>query len=150
RRRRQPWSSLLSGLLYCGCGRAMVHTYTSRHDRQYHFYVCSKHIHERAAACPGSRVRMDQMDDLVVGRLSAMGRDRALVAATVEASGEVDHAELRGVLARLTPLWEVMQLRERQRVLHLLLDRVTYTATTNDMAFELRDCGLRALTEQLT
>jgi site-specific DNA recombinase len=154
RRRRQAWSSLLGGLLFCGCGAAMVHHFTSRHGRQYHFYVCGTHIRKRAAACPGSRVRMDELDTFVVDRLRAMGRDRALVAATVEATRQrepsLDEAELRLVLAELTPLWDAMHLRERQRVMNLVLARVSYTALTHDIQFTLRDSGVRTLARELS
>jgi len=85
-----------------------------------------------------------------------MGRDRALVAAVVAASreglpasGTLDEDELRRVLAELSPLWEVMALPERQRVLTLLLKRVTYTATTHDIDFGLRDSGVRTLAGEL-
>jgi DNA invertase Pin-like site-specific DNA recombinase len=154
RRKRQAWSSLLGGLLFCGCGAAMTHHFTSRHGRQYHFYVCGKHIRQNAAACPGSRVRMDELDGFVVDHLRAIGRDRALVAATVDAARQrepaLDEDDLRRVLAELTPLWEVMGLPERQRVLNLLLERVSYAAATHDIQLTLRDSGVRALARELS
>lgn len=156
RRKRQAWSSLLGGLLHCGCGAAMTHTFTSRNSRKYRFYVCTRIIHRNAAACPGSRVKAEEIEAFVVDRLVVMARDRALVAAVVQQAREGDHpgepldeGELRRVLADLTPLWEVMGLPERQRVLNLLLERVTYTAVTHDIQFRLRDSGVRTLAAEL-
>jgi site-specific DNA recombinase len=156
RRPHRSWTTLLGGLIFCGCGTAMVHHYTSRHGRQYHFYLCGKHVRERAAACPGSRVRMDELDAFVLDRLHALGRDRALVASTVaaahtqaQAGTPVDEDELRRLLAELTPLWDVLQLAERQRVLQLLIERVTYTAATHDVALTLRDSGVRTIAREL-
>ena len=153
RRKRQSWAALLGGLLRCGCGASMTHTFSSRGTKRHRYYVCTKLIHQNAAACPSSRVRAEDIEGFVVQRLSALGRDRALATATVEVARATDpgleEQELRRVLAALTPLWDVMQLRERQRVLHLLLERITYTARTQKIDFTLRDIGVRTLAREL-
>jgi len=156
RRPRRAWKALLGGLLTCGCGAAMTHGATTKGGRAYRYYVCTKILHRNAAACPGSRVKAEDIEGFVVGRLAAMGRDRALVAAVAAAAREgspagdaLDEGELRRVLADLTPLWEVMALPERQRVLRLLLERVTHTAASHDIQFTLRDSGVRTLAGEL-
>ncbi len=156
RRPRRAWKALLGGLLTCGCGAAMTHGFSSKGARRYRYYTCTKIIHFNAAACPGSRVKAEDIEGFVVGRLATMGRDRALVAAVVAAAREgtpagdaLDEGELRRVLADLVPLWEVMALPERQRVLNLLLERVTYTAASHDIQFSLRDSGVRTLAGEL-
>jgi site-specific DNA recombinase len=145
-RRKQAWSTLLGGLLRCGCGAGMTHHFASRHGRKYSYYVCAKVVRLNAAACPGGRVRCSDLDAFVMDRLKCIGRDRALAAAVVEAAGDTD---VRGVLAQLTPLWDVMHLAERQRVLHLLFEQIRYTARTQDLSFDLRDSGIKTLAREL-
>ncbi len=156
RRPRRAWKSLLGGLLHCGCGARMTHGFSSHGSKRYRYYTCTKIIHANAAACPGSRVKAEEIEGFVVERLAVMGRDRALVAAVVAAARErtpvgdtLDEGELRRVLAELEPLWEVLRLPERQRVLNLLLERVTYTAASHDIQFALRDSGVRTLAAEL-
>lgn len=156
RRPRRAWKALLGGLLHCGCGAAMTHTYCAKGGRRWRYYVCTRILHQNAAACPGSRVKAEEIEGFVVERLRVIGRDRALATAVVAAAREqapagdaLDEDDLRRVVADLTPLWEVMQLPERQRVLHLLLEKVVYTAASRDIAFTLRDAGVRTLAAEL-
>lgn len=84
---RNRWGALLRGLLRCSvCGKAMTHSYASRGTKRYGFYVCSTAQKSGAAACPGSRVSLGQIEDFVIDRVRAIGRDPDIVAATIAAA----------------------------------------------------------------
>ena len=180
--------ALLRGLVRCGhCGSAMLHTFTTRGDRRFRYYACSRLHNEGADFCPGARVSAGKFETFVVNQVRALGRDDALIAATANAAerlaeerraqiegelsrlrrrgdaekerrreletdldrlGDVDAEQLRGALAGFEPIWEQLFPAERERILHLLLARVTYHPDGGDVELELRPCGVAALAEE--
>ncbi len=97
--------SLLAGIARCVCGAAMLHTYTSRGDRRYAYYVCGRHQKEGAASCPGSRVAAGEFEAFVFDRIREIGRDAGVLAATLEADRrdrESRRPELVAQVRRLT------------------------------------------------
>jgi len=88
-RPRASWTVPLMGLLKCGaCGSTMTHSTTRRHGRAYGSFVCVKAQKQGAAACPGSRAPAPQMVAAVVERIRAIGRDPAVLRATLAACRE--------------------------------------------------------------
>ncbi len=97
--------ALLAGLARCACGAAMLHTYTSRGERRYAYYVCGRHQKEGAASCPGSRVAAGEFETFVFDRIREIGRDPEVLAATLEADRrdrESRRPELVAQVRRLT------------------------------------------------
>ncbi len=62
---------------------------------------------------------------------------------------QVDPAALGRALQEFTPLWEVMTVPERERVLALAVERVTYDGGTNEMKIEYRLAGMAELAAQV-
>jgi site-specific DNA recombinase len=86
-RERKPSGALLQGLLRCaGCGGGMVAHYTQKGARRYGAYVCATQKRRGKAACRGSRAPLGGMENFVVGRIRAIGRDPALIAEAVGAA----------------------------------------------------------------
>jgi len=82
---RRRHGALLGGLAYCACGAALTPHRTTRGDRRYAYYVCSRAQKEGAAACPGSRIASGDLERFVVEHIRAIGRDPEVLAATIEA-----------------------------------------------------------------
>ncbi|RMB55830.1 DNA invertase Pin-like site-specific DNA recombinase [Sphingomonas sp. PP-CE-3A-406] len=106
--------NLLTSRAICGCGEdgcgAGMMTSTGK-SGQYRYYACSARIKRGPDACPGRRVPMEHLDDLVVGavtrHLVQPGRLTALLQTWLDRSETAvaeRAAELKRLRARLTQL----------------------------------------------
>ena len=57
----------------------------------------------------------------------------------------VDEADLRKALSLFDPVWDALFPAERQRILHLLIERVDYDAGSGTARLTFRPTGIRAL-----
>ncbi|MBL8696417.1 MAG: recombinase zinc beta ribbon domain-containing protein, partial [Planctomycetes bacterium] len=111
--------SLLGELLRCArCGAAMTSSSTAARGKRHRYYVCKTAQLRGARACPGSRVPAQALEEFVVSRVAAMGRDPSL-AAEVVAGVKAALAERRAkaqaeqtACAQERARWE----RERERL----------------------------------
>jgi site-specific DNA recombinase len=100
RDRRRPyrqqvgkWSALLVGILRCArCGAAMTHAANIRGDRVHRYYCCTTSQKQGAAACRGSRAPAGELEDVVVGRIKAIGTDASVLTATLAAAQQARRA----------------------------------------------------------
>lgn len=56
-------------------------------------------------------------------------------------SGERIHDSL----ARFSPIWESLTVRERERLLKLLIQRVTYTGESEELSVTFRPNGIKSI-----
>ena len=99
---RPRGSALLSGIIRCGvCGSAMSPHHTKKGDRRYSYYICQRMQKEGAKACPGSRVSAGQLERFVLDQVREVGRDPALLEATI-AADRVDRKSRRPELVAET------------------------------------------------
>src|SRR5262249_40240214 len=70
----------------CRCGASMTSHYAAKGNRRYSSYVCSLLQKQGKAACPGSRISVRQIEQFVLERVRAVGRDPGLVAEAVAAA----------------------------------------------------------------
>jgi site-specific DNA recombinase len=88
------WGAILSGILHCGrCGAAMTHAANIRGNRTHRYYVCQTSMKQGAAACPGSRAPAGELEEVVLGRIRAIGRDPEVLVATIRAAREARLAQ---------------------------------------------------------
>ncbi len=221
---RNKYGALLKGLLYCKpCARRMMHTYTSKGNRRYRYYVCVSAQKRGWENCPTKSVPAAEIERFVVERIKAIGKDDEVLARTlaqarkqnqeglealqaerrrlerelakhgaevrklidrVGAPGEtptaarladlqeriraaeqratevreqiialsakvVDEDELARALSLFDPVWDSLSPGEQARVLHLLVERVTYDGGAGTLAITFRPTGVKALTEEL-
>ncbi len=106
--------NLLTGSVICGCGGdgcgGGMTTSTGKGGR-YRYYACHRRAASGVSQCPGRRIRMDTLDDLVVDAVAehVLGPDRlkALLSAWIDRSEEVQVGRREGLKqlrARLTLL----------------------------------------------
>ena len=62
--------------------------------------------------------------------------------------GTVDEGGLRDALAGFTPIWDQLFPREQERILRLLIERITYDPDGGDVEVQLRPCGIEALAQE--
>ena len=117
RRERNKHGALLKGLLYChGCGQPMRHTYTSRQQQRYRYYVCLS----PEGQCR-NRVPARWIEASVVERLESLARNHTLA----------------GKLAK-TCAGQTVASPELLAQLRAVIERVTYERTTSKVTIRLR------------
>jgi site-specific DNA recombinase len=85
--KRNKHGALLRGLLHCACCKCpMGHRYTSKGQRRYRYYVCNNALQNGWASCPAPSVPAGEIERFVIEEIRAIGRDSALVSATLAES----------------------------------------------------------------
>ena len=92
---RNRSGAMLSHLLWCkACGTPMIHSYSQKNSRRYHYYVCS-HAQKRGwAKCPQPSIPANEIESFVIDEIRALGRDEALVRQVVEESTRIRDAQI--------------------------------------------------------
>ncbi|MCI0333651.1 MAG: recombinase family protein, partial [Planctomycetes bacterium] len=81
---RNKHGALLRGLLRCRpCGCAMSHTYTSKGNRRYRYYVCGTAQQRGWSQCVAPSVPAGEIERFVVEQIRGIGRDPVVIAETV-------------------------------------------------------------------
>jgi len=62
---------------------------------------------------------------------------------------EVDEGEVARTLAAFDPIWEVLHMPEKERILQLLIERVAYHGRTEEMVITFRPTGMATLAGEL-
>ncbi len=89
---RNRHGALLRGLLYCkACGRAMVHTFTSRGRKRYRYYTCTKAMKNGWSKCPAKSLPAAEIERAVVDQIRCIGQDPELTSETLrQARGQAE------------------------------------------------------------
>lgn len=110
---RSQTPSLLKGILCCGsCGTSMGMTFTTRHGRQYRYYLCHHANRHGYHACPVKSVSAGIIEGAVMGLLKGVFRSPEMVAKTlraVEAREGEEKVRLEAEQSRLAE--ELAQIR---------------------------------------
>lgn len=82
---RHRSDALLGGLLHCrSCNCAMTHTFTSRHNRRYRYYLCTSAQKCGWKSCPSPSVPAAEIERFVVQQIRRVGRSPAILQKTLE------------------------------------------------------------------
>ena len=82
---RNKYGALLKGLLYCGsCNTAMIHSHTTKRNRQYRYYVCTTAQKRGWETCPTKSVPAPEIERFVVDRIRCIGQDPGVLAETLD------------------------------------------------------------------
>ncbi len=160
--------TLLAGVARCGhCGAALIQN--TGKGGTYRYYCCSRKLKEGAMACEGLRIRMDRLDEIVIGevtdRLLVPDRLHQLLDAYVRSDSErsdqnrqrvartrQDHKDTEAAITRLLTLVEkgLMDADDpsmRERLVGLKLRRDELAADITDLQRRIND-GTPAITPQ--
>ena len=134
----------LKGLLWCGhCGGPMQPYRSVRRGVTYTYYRCGKDARRTEHTCPVRQISAQTVEDAVFARLSDVLRSPRLVAALSDETGLTEARILRFLGERL---WENADGNARRRLCLLLLERVTLRE--DELALEIKDCGVRTALEE--
>lgn len=119
--RTVPSFYLLSSLLFCSCGQAMIGHSAKSH--QYYYYVCSRSYKQGAEACSARSLPKDKLEHLVIEQIKERVLTQECLAELVRrVNEELDSAnilfqdrldaidaELNDVKARLARLYDALE-----------------------------------------
>jgi site-specific DNA recombinase len=92
---RNKFGALLKGLLRCvPCGCTMTPAHTSKGDRRYRYYTCTAAQKKGWDACPSKSIPAAEIEALVVERIRCVGRDPALLQATLAQARKQDEGRV--------------------------------------------------------
>ena len=138
----------LKGLLYCGhCGCRMGPTYAKKNDDvMYTYYLCTKNSKRGESLCPVNRIGGGEIETAVLIHLRKILQTPTIVnqlALKLKRPGK----EVNELLSRQTELWDEMFPAERNRLMHLLLKKVTLYEDRLDL--DIRTEGMQQLLGEL-
>ena len=137
----------LKGLLYCGhCGCRMGPTYAKKDDVMYTYYLCTKNSKRGESLCPVNRIGGGEIEAAVLIHLRKLLQTPTIVnqlAQSLKKPGK----EVNELLSRQTELWDEMFPAERNRLMHLLLKKVTLYEDRLDL--DIRTEGMQQLLGEL-
>ncbi len=119
--RTVPSFYLLSGLLYCSCGQAMIGRSAKSH--QYHYYVCNRGYKQGKESCNARDVPKDKIEKIVIEQINQKVLTQECLEELVKLVNEeldsahgllkdkldVIDAELNDVKARLSKLYDALE-----------------------------------------
>jgi len=122
-------ASLLRGLLFGADGRALSPTHTRKKGRLYRYYVSQSVLQGGANDATYRRLPAGEIEAVVMAQVRALLRQPEVVVGTWQAARaeapDVTETEVREALGRLDPLWEELFPGEQERIVRLLVERVT-------------------------
>jgi site-specific DNA recombinase len=141
---RNRYGALLRGLIRCvPCDCAMSHAFTTRGSKRYRYYVCGRAQKRGWNACPSKSVPAAEIEKFVVEQIKAIGKDPAVLAATVQQARKQKKAELAGLQA------EERAVRRRLTRDNAELARLAADATQANQIAALHD-RIRTAEQRLT
>jgi hypothetical protein len=150
-RNRDRPPALLRGLLFGPDGRAMSPTHTRKKGRLYRYYVSQAVLQGGANDVPHRRLPAGEIEGLVMAQLRALLRQPEVVVGTWQAARveapDLTEAEVREALGRLDPLWDELFPGEQERIVRLLVERVTITDAGAEIRLKLE--GLAGLARDM-
>jgi site-specific DNA recombinase len=115
---KNKYGALLRGILSCGsCGAAMVHTYTMRKSKRYHYYVCYNAQQRGWDHCETKSVSAHAIESAVLDSIRRLGADPALATTVFENAteqGKRRRAEIESERARRHSVPPTVSARPRQ------------------------------------
>ncbi|WP_291297695.1 recombinase family protein [Elioraea sp.] len=148
---RQQEPALLKGLIFGTDGRALSPTHARKRGRLYRYYVAQRALKGDPDDSIVRRISAAEIEGAVMTQLRAMLLQPEIVVGTWQAGRrdipDLTEREVREALSHLTPLWDELCPSEQQRIVRLLVERVTVGHDGADIT--LRVEGLDGLVRDL-
>jgi site-specific DNA recombinase len=107
---RNKYGALLRGRLRCAaCDCAMSHSYSTRQNRRYRYYVCTNAQKRGWHTCPSPSIPAAEVEQFVVDQIKGVGRNPRLIQETLSQTKRQVESQIERFNAEREGLWE--QLR---------------------------------------
>jgi site-specific DNA recombinase len=121
---RNQFGALLKGILrcaYCGCAMTPTHSVKNK-TKRYRYYVCGAAQKRGWDKCPSKSVPAAEIEQFVVDRIKCVGKDPALLQATIARARDQDEARLEELEAERRLIdRDLARLADEERQLARLL-----------------------------
>lgn len=115
---RNRHHGLLKGLITCACcGKAMVHTFTTKGSTTHRYYACNSRIGVQAKKCKGGSLPAGQVEDFVLEKVRHRFSEPEMVSRVLDLVREQSHERRRDLEAQRTLL--VAEIESAQAILNL-------------------------------
>ncbi len=150
-RARAQTPALLRGLLFGSDGRAMTPSHTRKGGRLYRYYGSQAVLKGGANDTWFRRLPAGEIEGLVMEQVRALLRQPEIIVGTWRAAQaeapDLTEADVRDALNRLDPLWDDLFPAEPERIVRLLVARVTISDAGVEIKLNLE--GLAGLAREL-
>lgn len=146
--------ALLKGIIFAANGTAMTPTFTRKGERLYHYYVSMDLLRNRDIPDGSGPARLPaaMVEGAVIAEMRRLVATPDVVARVLEAcrkgDDSMDERSIVEALRNFNGLWETLFPAEQSRIVRLLVDRVTVSAS--GLAVDLRNNGISMLARELT
>ena len=140
---RPEYIAPLRGILRCGyCNSAMTPYRSKRWGRTHHYYHCIADSKRDVSVCPVKNVSAGEIERIVFDEIKKILIAPEIVLEVAKKTKE----RPRDIVEMFSDrLWDEITPAERQRLLQLLLERVTINE--NDIKIEVRTAGIKSIME---
>ncbi len=141
---RPEFAAPLRGVLRCGhCNGAMTPVRSKRWGREHHYYRCITDAKRAVPVCPVKSVTAGEIERIVLAELKKILVAPEIVLAVAKKTRERPNDIIEMFSERL---WEEITPVERQRLVQLLVERVTINE--GDIKIEIRTAGIKSIMEE--
>jgi hypothetical protein len=136
----------------------MLHSFTNKGSRRWRYYVCRKAQQHGWTTCPAPSLQAPEIERFVAKQIKQIAASPELLEATLDkvrqqmeadpgggASLDVTQAEVSLALSEFNRLWDSLLSGEKNRVLSLLVENVTYDGVAGQVSITFRPAGLQTL-----
>jgi site-specific DNA recombinase len=145
--------ALLKGLIFAANGPAMTPTFTRKGERLYRYYVSMDLLRnrERPEGAGPARLPAAMVEGAVVAEMRRLIASPEVIAKVLETcrqeSDRVDERSIVETLRNFNDLWNSLFPAEQARIVKLLVDRVTVSAS--GLVVDLRNNGIATLVRDM-
>lgn len=113
---RNKHGALLRGLLRCGaCKCAMSHSFSTKRNRQYRYYVCDRAQKRGWKACPAPSIPAGEIERVVIDEIKCIGRDPSLMQEILIEARRHSEQQSKSLRSELSSLHRQLE-RDRAKV----------------------------------
>ncbi len=142
--RKAKYAAPLRGILRCGhCNGAMTPVRSKRWGREHHYYHCIIDSKRPESVCPVKSVSAGEIERIVLNELKKILIAPEIVLAVARKTRERPDDIIKIFSEQL---WDEITPVERQRLMQLLVERVTINE--GDIKIELRTAGIKSVLEE--
>jgi len=138
----------------CHCDCAMLHSYTTKGNRRWRYYVCRKAQQHGWTSCPAPSLQAPEIERFVAEQIKGIAASPELLEATLDqvrqqveadAVGGVKEADVAAALVQFNRLWDTLTSGEKSRIFALLVEHVIYDGVAGQVSIAFRPAGLQSL-----
>jgi hypothetical protein len=145
--------ALLKGIIFSSSGAAMTPTFTRKGERLYRYYVSMDLLRnrERPDGAGPPRLPAAMVESTVIAEMRRLIASPEVIAKVLKAccqeSDRVDERSIVETLRNFNDLWNSLIPAEQARIVKLLVDRVTVSAS--GLVLDLRNNGIATLVRDM-